>query len=158
MNPDDETTFRTCVIRSEIRCACIPKNLILQELQRHGFRDPDLFGLKLALEEALTNAVKHGNHSDPKKRVTVRYAVSSEKAVIIVRDEGGGFNPEAVPDCTSPDRLPLPNGRGIMLIRAYMDDVSYRDKGREIVFVKRRSNAETQCGCTEATLPPGRSE
>lgn len=157
MNPDDEATFRTCVIRSEIRCACIPKNLILKELERHGFRDPDLFGLKLALEEALTNAVKHGNQSDPQKKVTVRYAVSSEKVVIIVRDEGSGFDPDAVPDCTAPDRLPLPNGRGIMLIRAYMDDVCYRDRGREIVFVKRRTSGETPCACAETPSPPSSS-
>ena len=58
-------------------------------------------------------------------------------------DEGGGFDPAKVPDCTSPERLPVPNGRGIMLIRAYMDEVTYRDSGRELVFVKRRSDPVT---------------
>jgi serine/threonine-protein kinase RsbW len=76
--------------------------------------------------------------------VTVRYSVTEEKAVISVRDEGGGFLPEDVPDCTSPERLPLPNGRGIMLMRAYMDEVCFRDQGREVCFVKRRTSLE--CG------------
>jgi serine/threonine-protein kinase RsbW len=88
----------------------------------------------------LTNAVKHGNAYDPEKKVTVRYAVTPETLVVIVRDEGPGFIPAAVPDPTSPERLSVPSGRGIMLLRAYMDEVEYRDKGREVRFAKHRSN------------------
>jgi len=138
------------VIRSDIRQVAIPKQLILKELHRHHFREKDAFALKLALEEALVNAVKHGNRSDPAKRVTVRFSISDERAEIIIRDEGGGFQPDKVPDPTLPERLPLPNGRGIMLIRAYMDEVSYRDHGREICFVKMNS-----CHCASSTESGG---
>jgi len=133
----NEATFHVCVIRSDPRQICVAQRAIMKELERRQYRQEAVFAIKLALEEALANAVKHGNCCDPSKRVTVRYAVNDERAVIIVRDEGGGFVPEDVPDPTTPERLSVPNGRGIMLMRAYMDEVCYRDHGREVCFVKR---------------------
>ncbi len=139
IDPDNESSFCEHVVKNDLRAILVPKESIIAELERCEFPESDVFAIKLALEEALTNAVKHGNQCDPDKKVTVRYAVNGEKAVIIVRDEGGGFLPEAVPDCTLPERLPIPNGRGIMLIRTYMDKVCYRDRGREVYFMKRKS-------------------
>lgn len=140
VDPDNETTFCECVVKSDLRETCVPKQAILTELERCHYSEDAVFAVKLALEEALTNAVKHGNRNDAAKTVTVRYAVNEDKVVVVVRDEGGGFLPGDVPDCTSPDRLPVPSGRGIMLIRAYMDEVCYRDCGREVYFVKRRAS------------------
>ena len=140
INPDNEATFCECVVKSDLRETCVPKQSIMKELERCRYNDDAVFAVQLALEEALANAVKHGNRNDAAKSITIRYAVNEEKAVVVVRDEGGGFLPEDVPDCTSPDRLPLPNGRGIMLIRAYMDEVCFRDRGREVYFVKRRTS------------------
>lgn len=138
-DPDNEATYHTCVIES-VQCETdAPKAAIIAELQRCGFAEEQLFAVKLALEEALTNAVRHGNGSDASKKITVRYAVNEEKAVIVIRDEGKGFCPEDVPDPTTPERIPLPSGRGIMLMRTYMDEVTYRDNGREVRFVKQRS-------------------
>ena len=138
VDPDNEAAFKVVVIKGEPEQLRIPKQAILHELERCGFSEPSMFAVKLALEEALSNAVKHGNQADCSKNITVRYAVTQERAVVVVRDEGCGFVPEEVPDPTSPDRLPLPSGRGIMLICAYMDEVRYRDRGREIYFVKHR--------------------
>ena len=137
-DPDNEATFHTCIIDSVQAETETPKRAIISELERWSFNQEDLFAVKLALEEALTNAVRHGNAGDASKKITVRYAVNEEKAVIVIRDEGAGFVPEDVPDPTAPDRIPLPSGRGIMLIRTYMDEVSYRDSGREIRVVKLR--------------------
>lgn len=138
VDPDNEATFETCVIPSDQRETVIPKQAILRELERHQYSEEDAFAVKLALEEALSNAIKHGNGNDPSKSVTVRFAVSRDKAVVIIRDEGPGFEPAQVPDCTAPERLPLPNGRGIMLIQSYMDEVCFRDNGRELYLLKRR--------------------
>lgn len=138
-DPSNEATFQVCVIGSDLEQTEVPKKLILEELERHRFDESAIFAMKLAMEEALTNAVKHGNCFDSSKPVTVRYAVSDTMAAVIVRDEGCGFVPGEVPDPTAPERLPLPNGRGIMLLRAYMDCVEYRDQGREVYFAKRRS-------------------
>ncbi|MBI4716264.1 MAG: ATP-binding protein [Planctomycetes bacterium] len=139
VDPDNEATYEVCTIRNDLRETARPKETIVDLLRQHAYSEQAAFGVKLALEEALTNAVKHGNRNDPAKHVTIRFAVSDEKAVIMVRDEGPGFAPDQVPDCTSPDRLPLPNGRGIMLIRAYMDEVCFRDNGREVCMMKRRT-------------------
>lgn len=138
VNPDNEAAFQVCTIKSDQRATEIPKQAIHQELKRCQYSDREIFAVKLALEEALTNAVKHGNRNNTSKNITVRFAITHEKAVIIVRDEGEGFAPEEIPDPTTAERLSLPCGRGIMLIRAYMDDVCYRDQGREIYFVKHR--------------------
>jgi serine/threonine-protein kinase RsbW len=139
VDPDNESTFCECVVKNDLRAILAPKDAIIAELERCEYPEPDVFAVKLALEEALTNAVKHGNRNDPDKTITVRYAITREKAVVVVRDEGAGFLPETVPDCTSAERLPMPNGRGILLMRTYMDKVCYRDRGREVYFMKRRT-------------------
>ena len=126
------------MIRSDPRQICIPKRAVARELERHHYQQEAMFAIRLALEEALTNAVRHGNRNDTSKTVTVRYAVTDDQATIVIRDEGRGFAPHDVPDPTTPERLRIPNGRGIMLIRAYMDEVDFRDDGRELRVVKRR--------------------
>lgn len=139
IDPDNEATFHVCVIKSDPHQTDLPKRAIIDELKRWRFGPEATFAVKLALEEALANAVKHGNECNLAKEVVVRYAVSAEKVTIVIRDEGCGFRPEAVPDPTTPERLPLPEGRGIMLMRAYMDEVTYRDQGREVYMVKRKT-------------------
>ncbi|MBN1511698.1 MAG: ATP-binding protein [Phycisphaerae bacterium] len=137
-NSEHEASFRVVEIPSTLRAAREPEDAILREAESLGYAEETLFAVKLALEEAMTNAVKHGNGCDPNKRVTVRYLVTDEKIEVIVCDEGGGFEPSGVPDPTTPDRLPLPNGRGIMLMRAYMDHVAYRRNGTEVYMMKRK--------------------
>ena len=138
-DPDNQAKFQVCVIKADPRETSIPKKKILAELRRCSFPEEATFAIRLALEEALCNAVTHGNQNDASKTITVRYAITPDKAVIAVRDEGGGFKVDEVPDPTDPDRLPLPSGRGIMLMRAYMDEVRFRDHGREVCFVKCRN-------------------
>ncbi|MHC4697466.1 MAG: ATP-binding protein [Planctomycetota bacterium] len=138
VDPDNEEAFEVCVIDSDLRAASTPKQAILRKLEECQYGVEATFAVKLAIEEALSNAVKHGNLQDQSKQITVRYAINTDRAVIIIRDEGMGFEPESVPDCRQPERLPIPNGRGIMLIRAYMDEVEFRDEGREIRCVKYR--------------------
>lgn len=138
VDPHNEATYHVCVVKSDLREAEIPKQKIIEEIEKRQFDASSVFAIKLALEEALTNAVKHGNCCDPTKPVTVRYVVTDDEIIVIVRDEGEGFEPGKIPDPTAPDRLPLPNGRGIMLLHAYLDKVEYRDGGREVYMLKRR--------------------
>jgi serine/threonine-protein kinase RsbW len=150
VDSDNESAFEVQVVRNDLRSIIPPKEAIVSDLERHGYSEGDVFAIKLALEEALTNAVKHGNTNDPGKQVTVRYRVTPEKAIVIVRDEGSGFLPEDVPDCTCTERLPVPSGRGIMLMKAYMDKICYRDKGREVYFMKRRSHSDAPSASTDS--------
>ena len=103
-----------------------------------GYSPECAFAVRLALEEAVVNAHKHGNRSDRTKHIIVSYDVKPDRLTVRVRDEGPGFDPRLVPDPTSPDRISLPNGRGLMLMRAYLDDVCYNEQGNEVQLVKER--------------------
>ena len=112
---------------------------ILDAVEAHGYTENAQFALKLALEEALINAVKHGNKLDPKKRVRGYATVTAEMAVIEVQDEGPGFERQAIPDPTLEENLEKTSGRGILLIEAYTDEVEWTDRGRHCRMVKRNS-------------------
>ena len=111
---------------------------ILSRAETIGYGEDDRFAIRLALEEALINAIRHGNKFEHTRKVTVSADVGAERTTIIVCDEGAGFNPNDVPDPTTDENLEKPSGRGIMLMRAYMDEVSYNDRGNEVRMAKRR--------------------
>src|SRR3954453_4487180 len=98
---------------------------IASALQASAYTEHDIFSIKLALEEALVNAIKHGNQMDPDKRVFVTYHVCRERFEIRITDEGEGFNPEDVPDPTAIENLERPCGRGLLLMRGFMTEVEY---------------------------------
>ena len=125
-------------IGSDLQSARGVEDEILREAERMGFSPECAFAIRLALEEAVVNAHKHGNRCDTTKRIIVSYAVMPTKIVVRVRDEGPGFDPRLVPDPTAPDRISLPNGRGLMLMKAYLDDVRYNEQGNEVQLVKER--------------------
>jgi serine/threonine-protein kinase RsbW len=101
-----------------------------------GFPEKDVFGVRLALEEALVNSVKHGHRNDPTKRVSLRYKVVQEYALVEVEDEGPGFDPRQVPDPTDPDNLERPGGRGLLLMRAYTSWLRHNDRGNCVTLRK----------------------
>ena len=109
---------------------------ILQDVQRHGFSSDSTFAIRIALEEALVNAIKHGNRADPGKKVRVEARVNSRRAEIIIEDQGGGFDRAGIPDPTLDENLHKCSGRGIHLIEAYMDEVQWSRGGRRIKMVK----------------------
>ena len=115
--------------------------LVTDAMSREGYPDKDIFGMRLALEEAVVNAVKHGNRGDPSKWVVVRFTVGPERVLAEVQDEGAGFDPAAVPDPTAPENRERPGGRGLLLMRAYATAVRYNDAGNCVTLCKRRSNA-----------------
>jgi len=127
------------VISSDLNEARRLEERLLQEVARFGYEEADTFAIKLALEEGLVNAIKHGNRYDRKKTIRVTHTIDDHRAVFTIADEGKGFCPAAVPDPTSDENLERPCGRGLMLIRAFMDDVSYNEEGNEVRLVKRKS-------------------
>lgn len=109
-----------------------------------GFRatDGNNFEVELALLEALVNAIVHGNKEDPQKRVYVKCRCTTDGEVsITVEDEGHGFENGAVPDPTSPDNLLRTHGRGIYLMRAFMDEVRF-ENGGSVVHMRKNPAAE----------------
>jgi len=109
---------------------------VLGCLRDLGYDEDHLFAVRLALEEALVNAMKHGNGFDPDRSVYVWYRASRDRVEIRVADEGCGFDPGGVPDPTADENLERPCGRGIMLMRCYMDEVAFSPKGNEVSMVK----------------------
>jgi len=90
------------------------------------------FNLRVALAEALSNAMEYGNGLNADKLVDVTVEVVNELLHVHVRDEGSGFNPEAIPDPTQSIHLEHPGGRGLFLIRKLVDEVSFNDEGNAI--------------------------
>ena len=109
-----------------------------------GLDDDSLHWVSVAVRESVVNAIKHGNQHDLSKRVAVEFtqvpAADPAELVIRVEDEGEGFDPESIADPLAPENLLKSSGRGIFLIRSFMDDVEVKrraTKGMEVRMVKR---------------------
>lgn len=96
------------------------------------------FRLQVVLAEALTNAILRGNQEDQAKWVDVRAELRADAIQVSVSDEGPGFDPAAVPEPTRPERLELPGGRGLYLIRQLVDAVHFNEQGNSICMTLRR--------------------
>ncbi|MBX7053477.1 MAG: ATP-binding protein [Pyrinomonadaceae bacterium] len=106
-----------------------------------GLADDMIFAIDLAVRESVANAVKHGNKFDESKSVEISLAESSESIEIKVRDHGTGFRPEDIPDPTDRENLLKANGRGILFMRSFMDEVQWANAdggGLLVTMVKRR--------------------
>jgi serine/threonine-protein kinase RsbW len=112
---------------------------ILQQVSDHGYDSQCHFAVKLALEEALINAIKHGNRLDPNKKVHVEYKVDPRQVEITIEDEGPGFDRHGVPDPTLDENIEKCSGRGILLIEAYMTSVQWSRGGRRVSMVFRKN-------------------
>lgn len=132
---------RSLALRLESKLDSIDAvELMIQGLARDAGHDPDDIGsLGLAVREAMVNAVGHGNQFDEQKSVHFSVDVTPYRMTITIRDEGDGFDPDDVPDPTSVENLLKASGRGLLLIRAYVDDVTLRRAeigGMEMILVK----------------------
>ena len=105
-----------------------------------------LFNFRVGLTEALSNAILYGNSGDPDKRVRVALRAVPGEVRVRVSDEGEGFDPGAVPDPRLPENLVLPNGRGVFLMRALMDEVRFNHRGNAVTLTLRGREAATPAG------------
>jgi serine/threonine-protein kinase RsbW len=112
---------------------------VVAAMADEGYAERDLFSMRLALEEALVNAVKHGNRGDPSLRVNVRSWVGPDEALVEVEDEGPGFDRGGVPDPIAPENLGRSCGRGLLLMRTYMDWVRHSGPGNCVTLCRYRS-------------------
>jgi serine/threonine-protein kinase RsbW len=96
------------------------------------------FNVRVALAEALANAIVAGNQENPAKSVHVAAELGSDHVRLEVTDEGGGFDPRLIREPLDPEDLDRPNGRGLFLIRQLVDDVSFNEQGNSICMTLRR--------------------
>ena len=110
---------------------------IIGLMEQNAWPMRECFGVRLALEEAVVNAIKHGNRMEPDKKVFIACELTAEEITVVIEDQGDGFKPEDVPDPTDDENLENPGGRGIMLIRSFMNGVAYNDRGNRLTMIKK---------------------
>jgi serine/threonine-protein kinase RsbW len=117
-----------------------------------GYAGGELFPVHLALEEAISNAHKHGHGGDWARPVAIRYYVGAGGLVAQVEDQGAGFDPGQVPDPLAPENLERSSGRGLLLLRAYMSGVCHNERGNCICLCRHRP--EPQPGLSPGVTRP----
>ena len=127
------------VITNDLNAARKIQDRILALASDLGYSAKYCFAIRLAIEEALVNAYRHGNRRDPTKKITISYDVQPDQMTIRIADEGKGFNPQYLHDPTSDERLSDPEGRGVMLMRSFADEVLFNKAGNEVQLIKRPS-------------------
>jgi serine/threonine-protein kinase RsbW len=124
-------------IPSDIKLVHKTSAEILSSLKELKINESDLFDIRFSLEEALINAIKHGNQGNLNLMININLEKRPDKVEISVEDEGGGFNVQDVPDPTKRENLLKGSGRGVFLIQKLMDKVEYFNQGRGIKMIKK---------------------
>jgi serine/threonine-protein kinase RsbW len=107
-----------------------------------GYPRRDIFAVRVVLQQAVANAVRHGNGNDPSKRVDVVYHVSPEQVLLEVQDQGPGFNPDEVPNPLALENRERRCGRGVFLMRIYSTWMSFSKRGNRVVLCRRRTGPQ----------------
>ncbi|MFO0011840.1 MAG: ATP-binding protein [Planctomycetota bacterium] len=123
---------------------------LMAALEGAGWVGRDLFHIQMAIEEAVVNAIEHGNRREIAKQVHVLFHVFHDRAEMTITDQGNGFDHRNVADPTEEERLDKPRGRGVLLIRELMSDAKYNDKGNSVWMLKHRT-IETEAIDSEPT-------
>ena len=134
---------RNYVVEGELEAVYEVEQEIIEDLERQGYDDNALFSIRLALDEALINALKHGNKGDPTRTLKIDYQSDDNRAVISVEDEGEGFDHQNLTDPTEMEHLRRTHGRGIFLIRKFTHDVKFNEKGNCITFTYKKEPSRT---------------
>ncbi len=124
------------VLPSRIESIEKAATLVAGAVTEAGVDEGALFGIDLAVREAVANAVKHGNLLDETKRVRISFETTPERFEITIRDEGEGFDFEHLPDPTDPANLLKASGRGAFLMRSFMDEVRWQEGGSVVTMTK----------------------
>ncbi len=114
---------------------------LLSQLESADWSRHDMFAVHLAVEEALVNAIKHGNGEDRSKQVHVVCKLARDLVRVEITDEGDGFDPCDVPDPTADENLENPSGRGIMLMRSFVN-IRYNESGNQVILDKERTDSD----------------
>ena len=116
-----------------------------QMAKKAGIDEDEVFRVAMAVREAAVNAVLHGNSYDPDKRITASFENTGDALVIRIADQGKGLDPDTLPDPLAPENLLRGSGRGIFLIRSFMDEVHFNQlhPGTELTLIKHLGTAQT---------------
>jgi serine/threonine-protein kinase RsbW len=138
--PASETWVRREILAPPALRALIDD--LVEEMRRVGYGSKDVFSVRLATEEAVVNAIKHGHRDRPGWPVRVAYQLTPHEVLVEVEDDGPGFNPHRVPDPLEADNLEIASGRGLFLMRCYTTWLRYNDRGNKVTMCRRRTSHE----------------
>ncbi len=142
--PQEPIAFGGAAAEWRLRTLHVPAEIvplledIVVAMETAGYSCKEIFGVRLALEEALVNAIKHGHQGDPSKEVRLRYQITRDRLLAEIEDQGPGFDPHAVPDPLAPENLERSCGRGLVLMRHYMTWVRFNDAGNRVTLCRLR--------------------
>jgi serine/threonine-protein kinase RsbW len=117
---------------------------VMEQLELYEWSNKEKFAINMALEEALVNAVQHGNDSDPNKNVHFTCNLNDDLISVRIEDEGPGFDPDAIPDPTDEEHIMTAHGRGVLLIKNFVTRTKWNEKGNVIEFEKERAVSENK--------------
>src|SRR6056297_3738257 len=125
---------KTISFSSDIKNISVVEQLI-DDINRRFNLDKDIYGnILIAVLEAVTNSVIHGNKRNPDKKVNLQFEATDKNFHFIIEDEGPGFDFDNVPDPTKPINVEKPHGRGIFLMMKLSDDISFENDGRRVIL------------------------
>ena len=139
--PNTPTTRTNLILASSLETVDRVEQEAETFAKRFGFDKDDVSNIAMAVREATVNAVIHGNAYDREKQVTVAFEATSDDLIFRIGDQGGGFDAENIPDPLSPENILRGSGRGVFLMRAFMDEVHFRQltPGTELTLIKHRA-------------------
>jgi serine/threonine-protein kinase RsbW len=105
-----------------------------------SYEEHDIFSVRIALEEALANALLHGHQGETGHPIEVVWKVSEIQVEITITDQGRGYDPGTIPDPTADENLTLPSGRGLAMMRAFMDHVEVNEQGNKVTMSREKRN------------------
>jgi serine/threonine-protein kinase RsbW len=116
--------------------------VLLDAMRSWEWPEFEILRVQLAYEEAITNAIRHGNRHSPDKTVDVEFECDMDHVLVRIADQGEGFDPKAVPDPRDEDLLEVPGGRGVLMINELMTHVHYNSRGNQLEMEKIRGADE----------------
>ena len=130
------------LIPSDSNQACELIRKTVSFLEEQSWSEADVFAVHMALEEAIMNSIKHGNKRNVDKQVRVRVKVFADHVLMTISDQGEGFDPKDLKDPCCPENLERDSGRGISLMKGFMDRVEYHQGGRTVTMRKKRTSTD----------------
>jgi serine/threonine-protein kinase RsbW len=142
--PDSTTSRVSLTLGSSLESVDKVEHITEEFAARAGFDEDTVPNIVMAVREAAINAVLHGNAYNPAKHITVSFEANSDDLIVRITDQGTGFEPGLLPDPLAPENILRGSGRGIFLIRAFMDEVHFRQlhPGTELTLIKHRAPAQ----------------
>ena len=136
----NEASTVEMTFESNLKYVEVAEDVVRRVCTTAGFEEEEEHKIEMAVHESLINAIWHGNKNDPAKQVWLQFQIFGDRLEIRVRDQGNGFDPDHIPDPLAESNLLKVSGRGIFLIRAYVDEFRVKSvvgSGTEVTLVKR---------------------